>query len=472
MSAPTAGKRGDMGRPYLDSTVLENGSRVGVVGGGPAGSLFSYFLLLFAQRSGRDIQLDIYEPRDFQKFGSAGCNMCGGIISESLVQSLALEGINLSDAVVQRGIESYVLHTEVGTSRIETPMGEKRIAAVHRGGGPRTAREARWESFDAHLLKLAIAAGATHHAARVSELSWYGDKPQVKVKGHPPQTYDLLVGAVGVNSPDLALFEKLGFSYQRPKPTKTYITELAFGLESLETLFGNCMHVFLLNIPRLDFAALIPKGDYVTTCLLGENIDKELIAAFFQHPAVRECFPASWELPADACHCSPKMFFGDSRNLFTDRVVLIGDAGISRLYKDGIGGAYRTAKAAARTAIFRGISAADFRADYMTECRRISRDNQFGRLIFAVVHRIKKWGFPAAAVLETIRAEYVRPGERRRMSMVLWDTFTGSAPYRDIFFRTLHPLFLVPFALRNLWAALPSWGKTSASVRAEARKVG
>ena len=31
---------------------------------------------------------------------------------------------------------------------------------------------------------------------------------------------------------------------------------------------------------------------------------------------------------------------------------------------------------------------------------------------------------------------------QRRMSSVLWDTFTGSAPYRDIFRRTLMPGFL------------------------------
>jgi hypothetical protein len=31
------------------------------------------------------------------------------------------------------------------------------------------------------------------------------------------------------------------------------------------------------------------------------------------------------------------------------------------------------------------------------------------------------------------------------MSTVLWDTFTGSAPYRDIFLRTLHPGFLGVF---------------------------
>jgi hypothetical protein len=32
-----------------------------------------------------------------------------------------------------------------------------------------------------------------------------------------------------------------------------------------------------------------------------------------------------------------------------------------------------------------------------------------------------------------------------RMSTVLWDTFTGSAPYSEIFMRTMHPAFLTRF---------------------------
>jgi hypothetical protein len=39
--------------------------------------------------------------------------------------------------------------------------------------------------------------------------------------------------------------------------------------------------------------------------------------------------------------------------------------------------------------------------------------------------------------------EQNKQGETRRMSMILWDMFTGSAPYRDIFMRTLHPLYLI-----------------------------
>jgi CRP-like cAMP-binding protein len=46
--------------------------------------------------------------------------------------------------------------------------------------------------------------------------------------------------------------------------------------------------------------------------------------------------------------------------------------------------------------------------------------------------------------------EQKSPGARRRMSIVLWDMFTGSAPYREIFGRTLDPRFLGRF----LWESL------------------
>jgi len=138
--------------PERDGLFLHHGSRVAVIGGGPAGSLFTYFLFEMAERIGTELAVDIYEPRDFTKAGPQGCNMCGGIISESLVQLLATEGINLPSTVVQRGIDSYVLHMDVGTVRIEPTHREKRIAAVHRGAGPRGVGESRWHSFDGNNL--------------------------------------------------------------------------------------------------------------------------------------------------------------------------------------------------------------------------------------------------------------------------------------------------------------------------------
>ncbi|MFN2220916.1 MAG: hypothetical protein ACK2UH_00060, partial [Candidatus Promineifilaceae bacterium] len=79
---------------------LGNGSRVAVIGGGPSGSYFSYFLLNMASMLGLSLHVDVYEPKDFNNVGPRGCNHCGGIVSESLVQILATEGINLPPDVV------------------------------------------------------------------------------------------------------------------------------------------------------------------------------------------------------------------------------------------------------------------------------------------------------------------------------------------------------------------------------------
>ena len=68
---------------------LDSGDRIGVIGGGPAGSFFSFYVLDMATRMGIDLQVDVYEPRDFSLPAPQGCNMCGGIVSETLVQNLS-----------------------------------------------------------------------------------------------------------------------------------------------------------------------------------------------------------------------------------------------------------------------------------------------------------------------------------------------------------------------------------------------
>ena len=98
---------------------LRDDSKVAVIGGGPAGSFFSYFLLKMAEAVDLDLQVEIFEPRSFDYCGPCGCNHCGGIVSESLVQILSAEGIILPGQVVQRGVESYVVHMDVGDVAIE-----------------------------------------------------------------------------------------------------------------------------------------------------------------------------------------------------------------------------------------------------------------------------------------------------------------------------------------------------------------
>ena len=121
---------------------------------------------------------------------------------------------------------------------------------------------------------------------------------------------------------------------------------------------------------------------------------------------------------------------------------MVGDCASTKLYKNGIGAAYVTAKAAATTAILQGISAEDFKQYYWPSCQTINIDNFIGKIIFSVTQQIQKRQYVKHGVLRMVVKEGNKEGNRRHMSTVLWDTFTGSAPYRDIFLRTLNPLFL------------------------------
>ena len=434
---------------------LESGSHVAVIGGGPAGSFFSYFLLDGAQRFDIDVHVDLFEPRDFSLPAPLGCNMCGGVISESLVQMLAVEGINLPPTVVQRGIESYFIHTDVGSARIDTPLHEKRIAAVHRGSGPRDIKKIKWASLDGYLQGLAVEKGARLVRERVDGFSWQDGRPQIKTRGGSPVAYDFVAVAVGVNSGVLKLFQGLVPGYQPPRATKTFICEFQLGSETIERYLGSSMHVFLLNMPRLEFAAVIPKGDYVTVCLLGDEIDPPLVKSFLQSPQVRQCFPPDLPLESPPCHCSPHISVHGAVRPFGDRIVFIGDCGVTRLYKDGIGAAYRTAKAAATTAVFNGISSEDFRRHYWPVCRAIRTDNAIGKAIFAHTRLLRKFRHGIRGILRMIAREQSEDGGQPGMSMVLWDLFTGSAPYREILGRMLRPGFLARFLSSLILANLP-----------------
>lgn len=433
---------------------LENGSQIAVIGGGPAGSFFAYFLLELAARNGVDLGVDIYEPRDFSLPAPQGCNMCAGVISETLVQNLATEGINLPTSVVQKAVDSYVLHTDVGKQRFVAPSHEKRIGAIFRGGGPHGIREIKFIGFDAHMLSMAKNKGANVIRSRVTSVERIGERLQVKSRAIEKEGYDLLVVAAGVNTAALKLFEEENSKFVSPKTTKTAIREYRLGTETVDKHFGDSLHVFLLGIPKLDFAMIVPKGEYVSICILGKDIDDGLLQAFLTAPEVKSCFPDDWHWDEPDCQCLPRMSTSAAVQPYADRIVFIGDSSVSRLKKDGIGAAYRSAKAAASCAILEGVASEDFRRYYMPFLSRIEQDNNFGRFIFFVTHILQRVRFTRKAMLQMVAAEQLSPDVPPRMSNVLWDTFTGSAPYLDVFLRILHPAFICRFAWGLVVSAL------------------
>lgn len=429
---------------------LQDGSRIAVIGAGPAGSMFSYFLLNMAESVALDLKVDLYEPRHFCHRGPAGCNHCGGVVSESLVQKLATEGIALPDDVVQRGLESYTLHMDIGDVKIATPLHESRIAAIYRGNGPRNSEPLDTNSFDGYLQQLASDRGARLVRQLVADVRKEDDSMRVECADGSHEDYDLVVIASGVNSCLARSLDDLAEEHESPALTKTFICEFKLGKEVIRETLGPSMHVFLLDIPRLEFAALIPKGDYATLCLLGDDIDDELMDRFFSSPEVARCFPGG-VIPRHVCHCYPRINIRSARPPFGDRLVMIGDSGTTRLYKDGIGAAYRTAKAAARTVAFHGVSADDFREHYWPLCRKIDADNRVGKFVFWVGSLVQRARFARRGVLRMVAIEQRQSRAPRRMSGVLWDLFSGSAAYTNVFLRTLHPAYVASLA-RNLIA--------------------
>lgn len=422
--------------------ILENGSKIGVVGGGPAGSFFTLFAFDLAKRMGIHIEIDIYEIKDFTKTGQAGCNHCGGIVSKSLIQMLLSDGIVLPPQIIRRGIESYTLHLEQGTTVIDKIVKGQPIASIFRGSGPLGSTVTTLQSFDGYLLDLCEKKGAKIVRAKVTDAENEPDGITLTTS-NSKRKYDLAIGAVGLNPRTLNIFKKIIPSFKPPKTTKTYICEYNLGSETISKHFGNSMHVFMLNLPGIKFGALIPKGAYVTLVILGTEIHKEIVDSFLNSETVLACFPEGTELKnITPCQCFPSINIKNAKNPYSDRVVLIGDSSSSKLYKNGIGAAYITGKAAANTVIFDGISKENFKKSFQPVCSALDTDNAVGKLIFFVTTIIQKSSFLKKVLFQMVVKEQAKERGKREMSSLLWDTFTGSAPYKRIFLRAINPLLM------------------------------
>jgi flavin-dependent dehydrogenase len=419
-----------------DRFVLDDGSKIAVIGGGPTGSFFSIFAFKMARMIDKDLSVTIFEPKDFTKDGPGGCNRCGGIISELLVQTLAVEGINLPDDVVRKGINSYILHTPYGEVSIATPDSEKTIATVYRGGGPKGMSANDMESFDHFLLSQAIEEGAVHKPLRIDRIEYKGDKPVLFSRDSELMEADLVVGAFGVNSTAARIFEDIGFGYKEPSTVTAGIVEMHMGEDIVSQYFGNSIHLFLLPDKNLKFAAMIPKGPYVTLCILGKNLTTDIVNDFISKPIVQNVLPKNHPYTI-ACRCLPKMNVGAPKKPFTNRIVMCGDAGSTRLFKDGLGAAYLMGKAAAKTAIFDGIGNEQFQKNYYPVYKSIIHDNYFGTLLYTVIDIYRSVSLMTQAMLKVVEKEQASPEREKILSSILWDMFTGNARYKNVFFKSL-----------------------------------
>ena len=384
-------------------------------------------LLRLGAEAHLELEITIIESRDFENPGASGCNMCAGILSSNLIRNLRSLDLEIPPTVVQSEIESYVLHLEGAEVTIQRPDPSRRILTIFRGSGPRRGSSPYPGSFDGWLLEQAQQRGASLRRGRVDRVL-PGARPRISLAGEMLEA-DLVVLATGINSrPPL----DPAWGYSPPRSEVMSQDELLLPA----SLPSSQVHIFFDQPEGLIFGAVIPKGPYANISLLGEGLGSRAVRQFVGSQPLDGRFPGEDAL---LCGCKPRIAVSSAQGYYHDRMVAVGDAAVTRLYKDGIGSAFYTTRAAAQTALQRGISQRDFAAGYQPMCRRIAADNRYGQLLFRLWAGTRRSSFLRQSWQRVIQAEAGLPPGRQHHTRALWSMFTGDATYRRIFWLLLSP---------------------------------
>ncbi len=449
--------------------LLKNGSRIAIIGGGPGGSFFAHFASRYAKEAGIDVSVKIYDKKSFCQRGPRGCNMCAGVISENLFNSMEEEGINIADFCIQRKIEGYCFQTQDESVVLHHPDPGHipKIVTVFRGNGPLQSEHDGNISFDDYLLNHVKGQGVEIESEMVKDfkLPVRKEEPVKLICGDRNSEHeidvDLVVGAFGVNTGMMEKVANMGFGYSPPKTVRTCQCEIILSREYIEETFGNNVFVFALGKRELKFASITPKEDYITVNLVGRrDLTRNNLIDFLSHPTVKKLMPTKWKIPNNFCMCISKIPITYARHPFADRVVILGDASISRSYKSGIESAFNMAKMSACAAFKNGVSATSFMNGYFNPAKRLlARDNFYGIMMLKINDYIS-----ANRQLANRQVRLVKCTEdtktANQINEILWNMLTGNVSYKKIFVKAM--------SLRLILKTLPlnplSWIKKENSV--------
>ena len=448
---------------------LRDGAKIAIIGGGPAGSLFAHFALRYAREAGLGIDISIFDGKSFSTTGARGCNMCAGVIARTLADRLKEEGIELPPNVVQRQVGGYWLETPVGSLYLHQELEPGGILNVYRGNGPRGSSYRGNISFDDYLLDGAKKEGVKvipYYATDIELPADPSNRARVfygRSSDVASEEFDLVVGAFGMNSKLADRVKEMGFGYSPPQSVRCIQAEIFLGAEYIQQAFGNSIYVYALRLPGVKFAAITPKYDYLTITVVGQNVGEKDVNALLSHPLVRRRLPGELQLQSAHCRCQPRVAVSPSKHPYTDRLVIVGDASNSRLYKNGLESSFVTAKAAAATAIGRGVSNEAFENSYYPICRAIARDSFYGKIIFSVDGHVFAHDLSTRLLLNAARLEQQKYeiGDQL-ISGLVWSIMTGNRPYREILGDGLSPQMHIRTAVKtakSVWRKLTTRGQ-------------
>ena len=462
---------------------LPQDAAVVVVGGGPAGSFFAVRALRRARQLGRTLDLTIFERKTEVCFCQPvafssweGCNYCAGGISPRLADVLRENAITLPEEVVEGRASEVIVHGDWKDIDLPIPEGREMLS-VFRGSRPRR-RSHRYENFDSFLLLQAEQEGARVLQADVRELRRSSTgRPVVGYRLVTEETdreieADFLVFAAGVNrvpgmdlgaDPVYAALAQLLPGLRPPRVRTAVICEMQAQAGLLRSMEGE-VHFAQHGSKELDIemCSLIPKGDWMTVVLLGESIDRagpseylRIAESYMALPHIRRLLPRGAQLRT-ACACAPNMVVSGARQPFGERIALVGDAAVSRLYKDGLFSAFVTSSALADCMLTEGVDQASLKRRYRPVLRGFQRDNRYGRLVFLLSRVVFSHPLLSRIAYQALLTERkTKPARRRRLADSLWSIASGDSSYRAI--------------LRTMFCPASLWAMAAGGVLATAR---
>lgn len=421
-------------------------SKIAIVGGGPAGTFFALYLLHFAEERDVHPEITIFEQRDFDELGIKGCKGCAGILSLTFNNNLKELGLTIPAEIVQNNIKQYTVHSPYTSISMSNPRKETQIVSIYRGGGPRISHYEKSISFNSWLLREAQNRGVKVEDQSVTDMhlesgAW------VEVPAWSKE-YDLVVLASGINARQIRIS---GVHYIPPETQTMSQAELYAGAENVESSLDNMAHVVLIPHSRFIFGTLVPKGPFINVSVLSRSDTPFPVKEFLDLKLVRNILPEKFEY---SCSCHPRVVNGMAKNFFANRFVVIGDAAISRLYKDGIGSSLLTAREAARTVTYFGLSRRSFERQYYPLCRNINRGNRWGRLLFSLNDRFKDSRVFLLAQNRIIGNEQRNIRGSQPFTKAAWGMFSGSYDYGSIAWMTLNPVSLFKLLVASVLEGL------------------
>lgn len=433
---------------------LRDGDRIAVIGGGPAGTFFSYLARDLAGRLGLDVSVTLFDGKDFEQPGPPGCNMCAGVISETLSEKLHGVGLEPPGERVQVRIEKYHLSTPYYGISLQKRCRRFPIYTVYRGNGPRGRTRDHNVSFDDYLLSQCRLQGAKVVSQMVKDIALPPRKtdPIILKYGEDGAVFEahLLVIACGLNTGFLDGLARLGFGYKPPKMVYACQAEIPLPAEFIQRKIGGAIITFALEEGHIRFAAFTPKQEHVTLTVVGKrDVSLSDLEVVLKTSRIRDEFLEGLALDPHFCYCRPKMAVGPARHVFTDRLVVIGDAAFSRYYKNGIESAFDTAHLAVACALEHGVSAGDFQRHYLCgEAKIIKYSSKYGKFLFScydVIFHSRLLSASLVSLLAHRRNSY----SSQQMIKVLWGLFTGNMAYRKILRILFHPRLQARMALET-----------------------